>query len=290
MRVVICYFSATGNTKKCVDLYKESFINNNCEVLLHNIEDEFNFDLDSFDLLVIAYPIHGFNAPENVLKFAKKIKKQKEKKRLVILKTSGEPLRINNISSYSLRRILKRRNYYLTNEYHYIMPYDIIFRHTDLMAYNMYETMKKLIPLDCMDIINNKKVLLPYMPFGHILQLIMLIEHPGAHFNGLFMRTNKNCVSCGKCEKMCPVNNISMNDGKVKFHNHCLMCTRCSFYCPKDAIVFGLFNSWKVNGEYSFKEPEKEEINKHKRYCKKAYKKYFMRAEERINGVKNDRV
>ena len=112
----------------------------------------------------------------------------------------------------------------------------------------------------------------------------MLIEHPGAKINGWFMRTNKNCVNCNKCVNMCPSKNISVKDGKIKFHSKCLMCTRCAFYCPKDAIVFGLFNSWKVNGEYNFKKPEKEEVNKHKRYCKKAYIKYFENAEKRINN------
>lgn len=289
MKVLICYFSATGNTLKCAKLYQSSFISNGYECILHNIDDGcYPNSLDDIDILGIAYPIHGFNAPENVLKFAKSLPKEKNKKRLIILKTSGEPLRINNISSYSLRRILRRRNYFLTNEYHYVMPYDIIFRHTDLMAYNMYETMKSIIPLDAKDIIQNKKVLLKYMPFGHILQLIMLIEHPGAKINGLFMKTTKDCVSCGKCVKICPVKNITIKNGKVKFHNHCLMCTRCAFLCPKDAIKFGLFNAWRVNGEYNFKKPEKEEVNKHKRYCKKAYTKYFKNAEERINGSKND--
>ena len=283
MKCLIAYFSATGNTKKCAELYYEYLKDNCIDVLMHNIEDGEIDPNYEFDTLFICYPIHGFNAPEIVNKFAKTIKKSSSKKKLIILKTSGEPLRINNISSYSLRRILRRRNYKLTNEYHYVMPYDIIFRHTDLMAYNMYEVMKKLIPLDCKDIIDNKVVKLKYMPFGHILQLIMLIEHPGAKINGWFMKANKNCVSCGKCEKICPVKNITIKDGKVKFHSHCMMCTRCAFECPKNAIQFGLFNAWKVNGEYSFKKPEVEEVNKHKRYCKKAYEKYFKNAEMRIN-------
>ena len=283
MKCLIAYFSATGNTKRCVDEYVSHFKENNIDYYLHNIEDDFNFNYD-FDTLIIAYPIHGFNCPINMINFVKKLKKEKIKKRLIILKTSGEPLRINNISSYSLRRILKRKNYYLTNEYHYVMPYDIIFRHTKLMAYNMNETMIKLINLDFKDIINNKKVLLKYMPFGHIIQLIMLIEHPGARINGFFMKANNKCVLCQKCIKECPTNNISIKNGKLKFHFNCLMCTRCAFNCPKDAIKFGLFNKWKVNGKYDFKKPEEIEIDKHNRYCKKAYIKYFKNAEKRINN------
>ena len=66
------------------------------------------------------------------------------------------------------------------------------------------------------------------------------------------------------------------------------MCTRCSFNCPKNAIVFGLFNAWKVNGKYSFKKPLIEEENKHKRYCKKSYDRYFNEARIRIENQKTD--
>ena len=288
MKALFCYFSATGNTKKCVDLYVSGLKEYNIESYIHNIDDgNLTVDINLYDLVFFAYPIHGFNAPENVLKFAKTLNKC-DRKKLIILKTSGEHLRINNISSYSLIKILKKRNYYLTNEYHYLMPYNIIFRHTDLMAYNMYETLKGLVPLDIKDILDNKEVKLKYMPFGHIIQKIMLIEHPGAKINGWFMHTNKDCISCGLCENICPVDNIFIKDGKVKFKKHCIMCTRCSFNCPKNAIVFGLFNAWKVNGKYSFKKPLIEEENKHKRYCKKSYERYFNEARIRIENQKTD--
>ena len=62
----------------------------------------------------------------------------------------------------------------------------------------------------------------------------------------------------------------------------CIGCQACADLCPKNAIVFGLFNSWKVNGKYSFIKPDHEEINKHKRYCKRSYERYFNEANKRI--------
>ncbi len=85
------------------------------------------------------------------------------------------------------------------------------------------------------------------------------------------------------CVKSCPTNNIEFVNGKFKFHNHCLCCTRCSFNCPTNAFSIGLLTGWKVNGKYKFKNPELEEVDKHSRYCKKSYIRYYKEAEERLS-------
>ena len=38
------------------------------------------------------------------------------------------------------------------------------------------------------------------------------------------------------------------------------MCMNCTLNCPKDAIRMGLFNSWRVNKPYNFKEIENLEL------------------------------
>ena len=66
------------------------------------------------------------------------------------------------------------------------------------------------------------------------------------------------CVNCNKCVNTCPHNNIYIKNDKIKFHHHCDMCMRCSFFCPTNAIKIGFLEGWKVNGEYKFKEIEKD--------------------------------
>ena len=41
------------------------------------------------------------------------------------------------------------------------------------------------------------------------------------------------CIGCGKCEKLCPMNNIKIVDKKVVQNNRCTMCYRCINNCPK---------------------------------------------------------
>ncbi|MFW2488641.1 EFR1 family ferrodoxin [Clostridium chromiireducens] len=44
-----------------------------------------------------------------------------------------------------------------------------------------------------------------------------------------------NCTSCKVCEKVCPVNNISISK-KPEFSNKCEMCHACIHHCPQNAI------------------------------------------------------
>jgi ferredoxin len=287
MKILLCYFSGTGNTKKAVDEYQKYYESQSHQVEIYNIEENaFNYSLDDFDLLGIFHPIYAFNAPSIIVSFCKKIAKSSKKKPFFVVKTSGEPIKLNNISSYKIKSIMKRRNYLLTNEYHYVMPYNIIFRHSDTMAYRMYEAMKKIIPCDAQEILDGKKHLFKYVFMGHLLAFIFRIEFIGGRFNGTLYKVNKDCIKCMKCVKACPKHNITYENDHFKFSNKCLMCMRCSFSCPKNAIKIGLFESWKVNGQYSFKENPNQDLStlKHLNYCAKAYKRYFNDIVKRLEN------
>lgn len=45
------------------------------------------------------------------------------------------------------------------------------------------------------------------------------------------------CIGCGKCGKLCPMNNIKFVDKKVVQNNKCTMCYRCINNCPKQAMT-----------------------------------------------------
>lgn len=47
------------------------------------------------------------------------------------------------------------------------------------------------------------------------------------------------CISCGKCEKICPLGNIHLEQGKPVWGNQCTHCMACICRCPKEAIEYG---------------------------------------------------
>ena len=285
MKIALFYFSGTGNTEKVALAYKAyaEAEGNKCDAFTLPLKSA--VDITAYDLIGIGYPIHSFNAPQPVLEFAKSLPKLNDKKRAFIFKSSGEPVKMSRVSSLKLIKILRRRNIEVSNEYQYVMPYNMIFRHTDHTAYVMWETAKKLIPIDCADVLagrerHEKKIFL-----GGFFAWFLRCEQWGAHIIGIGYRATKDCIGCGLCAKNCPVGNIKMKNGKPKFGGKCLICARCSFNCPKNCINIGLLNGWRVNGAYSFKDGDPNEKNGHEKYCKKAYDRYFKEAQERIENA-----
>ena len=63
-------------------------------------------------------------------------------------------------------------------------------------------------------------------------------------------RSNERCIHCGKCVEVCPLKNITLEDGHPKWHGHCTMCMACYHHCPVNAIHYGKATEGK--GQYYF--------------------------------------
>ena len=169
------------------------------------------------------------------------------------------------------------------------MPYCFIFRHTDYMANRMNKTMEGLLPLD-LDLFlkghdEHMKRFFLDRPFAFLLR----IQWWGGRFNGLFYKVEKKkCMKCMKCVNECPAHNIRYIEekDKFKFGYQCLMCQRCIMYCPRQAIKVGMFNHWRVDEPYTFKEVTEFQMERKPRFCKKNYERYFRESEQRIEESK----
>ena len=282
MRFLAIYFTGTGNSKRVIDEINYSLASFSSTMDIVDVTKDEAKDINDYDGLIISYPIYGFNAPKPIIAYVKKMVKANEQKPCLIMKQSGEHLFWNNASSLYLTSLLKKRNIKVTNEYHYLMPYSFIFRHSDFMAYRMDNVMKGLIPLDLTDFFNKKEVHMKRFFLDRFFAWVLRIQWWGGRFNGRFYKVEKDkCIKCMKCVKECPAHNIIMEDGKFKFKGQCLMCQRCIMYCPRHAIKVGMFNSWRVDQPYTFKEAPYQKEKK-PNYCKKNYIKYFKVSEERI--------
>ena len=75
-------------------------------------------------------------------------------------------------------------------------------------------------------------------------------------FYGLLITDRKftvsdDCINCGICAKNCPLQNITMQNGRPHWNGHCTNCMSCYHRCPKNAINFGKASIGK--GQYYFK-------------------------------------
>lgn len=60
-----------------------------------------------------------------------------------------------------------------------------------------------------------------------------------------FYVTDK-CIGCGKCEGLCPLNNIVLKDNKPTWISGCAHCMACICNCPTEAIEYGTITQTKV--------------------------------------------
>lgn len=52
-------------------------------------------------------------------------------------------------------------------------------------------------------------------------------------------RTTEDCIGCGRCESLCPLNNIKLTEGRPVWGDNCTHCMACISLCPKQAIEYG---------------------------------------------------
>lgn len=64
--------------------------------------------------------------------------------------------------------------------------------------------------------------------------------------------TTDACVGCGKCEQYCPLNNITLVNGKPQWGKNCTHCMACICKCPVEAIEYGN----RSNGKPRYQCPE----------------------------------
>jgi NAD-dependent dihydropyrimidine dehydrogenase PreA subunit len=263
-RVLLIVWSGTGNTLKVAELIRDSFRGRGYVVDIVDctgpVESGGNMaagiDTDSADIIGLGYPIYAFNAPPEFPRYVKALNLRD--KAVFIFKSSGEPSFPNNGSSHRLIRLLASCT--LLGEYHFLMPYNIVFRFPDNLVKQMYLAAKRWSDILADNIIAGKVSLIKYGLFHRFISWVFSIQGPGGRLNGrLYSVRHDRCTRCLRCILSCPTGNIRMAGGRFRFGWNCAMCMRCSFFCPTDAIRIGLLDSWRVNGPFHFEALEKDE-------------------------------
>lgn len=276
MKAILYVFSGTGNTRLVAGLYKkflDGFDTTIFDIRMKKTTRGFCYCAEGvdaaaldiprgaihpsvphpndFDLVGFGCPIHGFNAPKVMVDFAKALPQASGKKSF-IFKSSGEGLSLNNYSSQRLIKILSKKGFVVLSERHFVMPYNMIFRHTPEMVKSEWIYAQALAKSHAAKIARGEAEKVKLNPLKGWFVPILRIEWIYAQAQGPFMKADmKKCVKCLKCVRGCPMQNISLRDGKIKFGSHCALCVCCSFGCPVKAISIGLLNGWRVNGDYN---------------------------------------
>ena len=258
VKVMLLYYTGTYNTRYITNRIKEKM---NLEIVdTIEVDEKMQvIDLEGYDFIGIGYPIYAFNVPNIFIKYLKKLSFPKYSK-YFIYKNSGETYSLNDASSNDIVKLLKKQKCYISNEYHFMMPYNIHFRFSDELVSEILKMDEKLIDILMYEVFTNVSNIKKYKLKHKIVSSIFKIQCIGGFVNSFFYKVNADCSKCYICVNNCPTQNIYVKNNKVRFKHNCVMCMRCSMYCPCNAISIGFLNGWKVNGKYDY--TRKSENNK----------------------------
>jgi ferredoxin len=240
-KYLIHYFSGTGNTYHMVKTIENQLKSRGLEVELLNVEKDKARKLSDYGLHIFCFPVYGFGTPSIMLKYISKLKVSNEYKAAVLCTSAGA----EGQSLTHVKHILDKKGVkvFFTDMVVYTYNFTQILnpqsKEVEERVLKNAET--RIIEITKRIISNEesfKKINIILLALSWVI-FIMFINL-GRRILGKTFIADNACISCGKCEKVCPAKVISMHNGKPKWSSNCESCQRCINTCPKKSIQLSI--------------------------------------------------
>jgi ferredoxin len=234
MRILIIYFSGTGNTKAIAQGYQVALSKRGHIVTIKSIEE--TQDLDEHELLIIGGPIYAGYMPDKLINWTRKNVTKVTEKQAIVFSTSAGLSNANGVKSIGKKLI--RKGYTLLDMAKFEMPRNFYidkYEPTDegIQKLQFENAGAKIIDsINCLDKSSSLSIEESVIMNDFLSDFFRLL----AKNMGKSFKIHENCINCGLCEKNCPQNNIKYKE--KQYLNRCIMCTRCIHNCPVNAISY----------------------------------------------------
>ena len=250
---MILYFSATGNTKYIASELAKA-LNDSIIDLREKIREKDYTPIHSKKPFVICSPVYVSEPPRFLMDFLRRTRLTGNPNVYFVF-SSGGYSGISAIMGHQLA-VKKRMKYKGTADF--IMP-------SNYIAENMFpiqdtqEIEKRILRAQ-----RKIKKTAATIRSGGILKsryiwlweyFVTLLFYPVWYHLRQGVKdfhVSSSCISCGKCERLCPLHVISMRSGKPVWKGRtCAHCMSCIQNCPVQAIEYGTITKGKKR--YNFK-------------------------------------
>ena len=233
------YFSGTGNSRYAAELFCKVYDE---EAKTFSIEDDnIAQAVQNEEMLIFAYPVQYSTVPKILGDFIIENKELWERKKVFVIATMGL---FSGDGAGMLGRLLQKYGAEIIGGLHLKMPDSI---GDEKMLKRPLETNKELVKRAEQKINKSVQLLksgkptkeglgILYRMAGFFGQRLYFGHNTKKYSNKLRVDADK-CIGCGKCELLCPMNNIKIVDKKAVPNNRCTMCYRCINNCPKQAMT-----------------------------------------------------
>lgn len=239
MKILIIYFSQTGNTQKVADTLNKEFISQGFDSKTMSMFDVKTKDILNADVIGFGSPTFECHAPTPVKDFIKSLPDFFQKKSFVFATGGGAG---GNILS-DLKKLLSSKRFIILDS-HFTLgeifhPAPCIFGNSKDRPNIKDLNQVREFAINLSKYIAEGKVaknrsLKNKLGFYNLVGLIgssdkvirFLVPKPKLNFN--------KCKKCSLCKNECPVNNIVLNH-HPKLNRNCIRCYRCQTVCPSKA-------------------------------------------------------
>ena len=248
---MILYYSATGNTKFiATELAKK--LDDQCTDLLGRIRKSDFSELHSDKPYIVCAPVYMSEMPRFISEYIKNTSFTGNRAVYFIADNAGYA----GITSWQAKKLFKKKNMEFMGCAEPVMPNNYYISHykpsTD-------EEIKERLfkAFDKIDEIANSIQNCEKLKTRHVLLIEKLITFPVNSYTYKKISTkdfkaSDKCIGCGKCEEVCPLNNITIKEDKPAWGANCSHCMGCIGNCPTSAIEYGEITREK--GKYNFEE------------------------------------
>jgi len=235
MKTDLYVFSGTGNSLAVARRLSEGLERSS----LHLIPDVITRENSvTGERIGIVCPIYMHFLPHIVVRFIEKIDKADDL--FIVLAGGGE----TGGAVGRLKKLLRQKGLSASVIYNITMPSNYTpygvpspqkqkeyLAHAEQGIQELLTLLKKGEPY----IYRNPKALIQSIFPGLLYRMgWKYITYMGKNFT-----VEESCTNCGICEKICPVGNITINDGKPQWGQQCEQCFACLQWCPALAIQYG---------------------------------------------------
>ena len=258
--ILTLYFSATGNTEYIANLFSRQM---NAHCLSIEAEADFTSEIKSHDTIAFCYPIYGSRVPRIMREFVAKYMSDLSGKKLIIFVTqmlfSGDGARV-------FTDMFWEETVTVIYAEHFYMPNNVcnlpMLRHVSKHGIRKYKQKAEAKMLRVCSNINQgivkKRGFSRFSEWlgnlqGRLWQGDSRDISPTA---GMEYRASKDvrirchCNACGVCVQICPMKNLTNQDGRIEQQGNCTVCYRCVNHCPQKAItvLFHRLPKWQYKG------------------------------------------
>lgn len=252
----IIYFSPTGNAFHLAKLVATQLGESHENIQPLEFVDQDQIERNKH--LILLYPVHGFNAPRTVKRFARSTPPGLFG-HVSLIGVGFTTNWMNGAVSSELRKSFKKKGYDIVVDEILAMPLTFIMNFPDDLNLKLIAESEQRISAICNSVMQLQISDNVVEGKSHVMNFLGKIESPAARLFGLELHANSDCNSCGTCWQNCPEKNIKQKkNGKPGFGFNCLMCMRCIYNCPQESISPRISKFIPIRKGYSLSKYVKE--------------------------------